>query len=100
MIKVVRSDNVITISGHANSAEYGKDIVCASVSSIVYTTINALKKINPDSIEVEDGSSMVIKVLIQDEIIKALLENMMELLKSLEEDYPKNLNVKESSYVF
>ena len=100
MIKVVRNDNVITISGHANSAEYGKDIVCASVSSIIYTTLNALKKINPDSIEVEDSSSMIIKVLVEDEIVRALVENMMELLKSLEEDYPKNLNVKESSYVF
>jgi len=96
MIKVVKNDNTITISGHANSAEYGKDIVCASVSSIVYTTINALKKIQEQSIEVEDNGSMVIKVLTEDEIVKALIENMIELLKSLEEDYPKNLSVKES----
>ena len=97
MIKVVRKDNIITISGHANSAEYGKDIVCASVSSIIYTTINALKKIKESSIDVEDNSSkMIIKLLVEDEITKCLTENMMELLKSIEEDYPKNLSVKES----
>ena len=97
MIKVVKNDNVITISGHANSAEYGKDIVCASVSSIIYTTINALKKIKESSIDVEDNSSkMIIKLLVEDEITKCLTENMMELLKSIEEDYPKNLSVKES----
>ena len=96
MIKVVKKDNIITISGHANSGEYGKDIVCASVSSIIYTTINALKKIKESSLEVEDNSSMTIKVLAEDEIVKILIENMMELLKSIEEDYPKNLNVKES----
>ena len=96
MIKVVKNDNIITISGHANSAEYGKDIVCASVSSIIYTTINALKKIQEESIEVEDNTSMTIKILTDDEIVKKLIENMMELLKSIEEDYPKNLYVKES----
>ena len=96
MIKVVKKDNIITISGHANSAEYGKDIVCASVSSIIYTTINALKKIKEESIEVEDNSSMTIKILAEDEVVSWLIENMMELLHSLEEDYPKNLNVKES----
>ena len=96
MIKVVKDNNIITISGHANSAEYGKDIVCASVSSIIYTTINALKKIQEESIEVEDNNKMTIKILTDDEIVMSLIENMMELLKSLEIDYPKNLNVKES----
>lgn len=96
MIKVVKNDNTITISGHANSAEYGKDIVCASVSSIIYTTINALKKIQEESIEVEDNGSMIIKVLTDDEIVITLVENMLDLLKSLAEDYPKNLIVKES----
>ena len=95
MIKVVKDKNIITICGHANSAEYGKDIVCASVSSIVYTTINALKKIKKSSIEVEDNKTMTIKVLDNDEVTRALIDNMMELLSSLAVDYPKNLNVKE-----
>ena len=95
MIKVVKDKNVITICGHANSAEYGKDIVCASVSSIIYTTINALKKIKESSVEVDDNEKMVIKVLGEDEVTKKLIANMMELLLSLAEDYPQNLNVKE-----
>lgn len=96
MISVLKENNKITISGHANSAEYGKDIVCASVSSIVYTTINAIEKIRKSAIMVSDGSSMVIDVLIDDEIVNALIENMMELLKSLVTDYPKNIMIKES----
>ena len=95
MIKVVKDKNIITIWGHANSAEYGKDIVCASVSSIVYTTINALKKIKESSVEVEDKETMIIKVLEEDEVTKALIDNMMELLLSLAEDYPQNISVKE-----
>lgn len=96
MIKVNKIKNIITISGHANSAEYGKDIVCASVSSIIYTTINALKRINEKSIDFEDTTVMKITILENDEITNALIDNMMELLKSLENDYPKNIMVKES----
>lgn len=96
MIKVNKNKNIITISGHANSAEYGKDIVCASVSSIIYTTVNALKRINEKSIDFEDTTVMKITILENDEITNALITNMMELLESLETDYPKNLNVKES----
>ena len=95
MIKVKKSKNLILISGHAGMADYGKDIVCASVSSIVYTTINAIAKINDRAIEVKDDESMEIKVISNDEITSSLISNMMDLLKDLESDYPKNINVKE-----
>ena len=42
MITIKRNNNKIVISGHALYDEYGKDIVCASVSSIIYTTINGI----------------------------------------------------------
>ena len=47
MIKVkVEKDKAkykkITITGHALYDDYGKDIVCASVSSIVITTVNGI----------------------------------------------------------
>ena len=96
MIKVNKKDNIITICGHANSADYGKDIVCASVSSVVYTTVNALKRYSSSSIDFKDDKDMTITILEKDEITKMLIANMMEILHSLEEDYPKNINVKES----
>ena len=49
MIKVLKKGSIIKISGHANYDEKGKDIVCASVSSIVITTINAIIEIDHDS---------------------------------------------------
>ena len=54
MIKVELKDNLITIKGHAGYADKGKDIVCASVSSIVITTINAIVEINPEAIDYSD----------------------------------------------
>ena len=53
MIKVEIENNKIEIKGHANYDDYGKDIVCASVSSIVITTINAIIEFDPESIYYE-----------------------------------------------
>ena len=42
MIKVEVIKKNISIIGHANFDEYGKDIVCAAASSIVITSIEAI----------------------------------------------------------
>ena len=95
MIKVLKKGNLIEINGHANYASFGQDIVCASASSIIYTTINAICKIDNSAIKVEDYSKMIIEILTDDEIVDKLIINMMELLNDLAQNYPKNINVKE-----
>lgn len=94
MIKIKLEKNIITISGHANFDKYGKDIVCASVSSIVYTTINAILNINNKAIEVSDSKELVIKIIINDTITENLINNMVMLLEDLEKQYPENLKIK------
>ena len=42
MIKIEVKKKNISIVGHANYDEYGKDIVCAAVSSVVITSIEAI----------------------------------------------------------
>ena len=96
MIKVIKENNRIMISGHANHNEYGKDIVCASVSSIIYTSLNAIKCLKDNTLDVRDNDVMEITYLAEDEITSKLISNMMDLLKDLENDYPKNISVKES----
>ena len=96
MIKVIKENNKIVISGHANHDDYGKDIVCASVSSIIYTTLNAIKCLKDDTLKVVDNDTMEITYIEEDEITNKLISNMMDLLKNLENDYPKNISVKES----
>lgn len=47
-IKVKKDEEIIreiSINGHALYDDYGKDIVCASVSSIVITTVNAILRV-------------------------------------------------------
>ncbi|MBO5530268.1 MAG: ribosomal-processing cysteine protease Prp [Bacilli bacterium] len=89
MIKVdLTKDKLITISGHSGYEERGKDIVCASVSSIVITTINAIIEIDSDAIDYSDlDDKIIIRVLKEDEIVNKLINNMILLLESLEKDY-------------
>ena len=93
MIKVVCWDKKIEISGHAYFESYGKDIVCASVSSIIFTTINGILNINDKAIQYINDDILEIFILSNDEITTKLIENMIVLLKELERQYPKNLKI-------
>ncbi len=93
MIKVKKNGRVITITGHALYDDFGKDIVCASVSSIVYTTVNGIFSFDSDAIEFRDEDKMIITLLSDSKEVTILINNMFDLLKSLEEKYPKNLKI-------
>lgn len=96
MIKVNVKEFEIEITGHSNYDTLGKDIVCSAVSSIVTTTINGIISIDEKAISYEYfDSTMLIKILKKDKITIKLLNNMIDLLKSLAKDYPKNIIVKE-----
>ncbi len=95
MIKVEVSKDCISISGHANFAEYGKDIVCAAVSSTVLTTINGILSIDNNSIKVEEGNNFKIIINNHTDIVDKLLNNMIICLKEIEKKYEKNIKIKE-----
>ena len=94
MIKVEIKNNKIEIKGHDNYDDYGKDIVCASVSSIVITTINAIIEFDPESIYYEDlNNRILIEKLKDDDITNKLINNMIELLEELEKSYKDNIKI-------
>lgn len=87
--------NCIKILGHADYDEYGKDIVCSSVSSIVTTTVNGIYEINSEFLTVEEvKDGMIITILKKDSICEKLIKNMLTLLSELAESYPENITVK------
>ena len=57
MITIDRRANGITVQGHAQYAEMGKDIVCAGVSVLVQTLIESLEELTDAkfSYEMEEG---------------------------------------------
>ena len=96
MIKVIKKGNHIDIKGHALFDKYGKDIVCAAVSSIVITTVNGILSIDDEAIKYSDSVGYVsIDILKDDKVVNLLILNMINLLKELEAQYEKNINVEE-----
>ena len=45
----------LKVTGHANSADYGKDLVCAEVSAVVTGGFNALEDIKKFNYELDEG---------------------------------------------
>lgn len=99
MIKVsINHDNDFIsdfkIVGHANYDTLGKDIVCASVSSISIASINLALKFDKDSIEVvQKEGFLFVKVLKHDDNINKIFINMEELLRQLSNDYKKYIKI-------
>lgn len=94
MIKVNITDKKITIKGHAGYDEYGRDIVCASASSIAITTINAILSFDSEAINYEEKKDeLIINVLKNDKITKTLLNNMISLFGELASQYEENIKV-------
>lgn len=86
--------NKITLKGHANYDEYGKDIVCAAVSATYLCTVNAILSLNEDIIEVlTDNDKQTIIIKEYNDITNKLLINMINCLKSLEKEYPNNIKL-------
>ena len=59
MIEIKRHENGITVSGHANYAPIGQDIVCAGVSTLVQTLIQSIEDMTEDKIEYSMQPGMV-----------------------------------------
>ena len=94
MIKVEVTKNRILLLGHANFDDYGKDIVCAAVSSVVITTIEAIARFDEEAINInESQSKLEIIINKHDDITDKLIGNMLNLLNELVMKYPKNIKI-------
>lgn len=96
-VEIIRNNNnikKISILGHAMYDEYGKDIVCASISTLVISTVNNILSINSNTIKVEQSDSkVIIKYILKDNIIDILINNMISNLNTLANNYPKNIKI-------
>lgn len=94
MIKVEVSNNNISILGHANYDDYGKDIVCSAVSSVVLCSIEAISSFDIDAITIEQQENkLVIVINKKDNITVTLINNMIKCLKEIEKKYSRNIKI-------
>lgn len=102
MIKVIvrykdKQIQEVKVSGHANSAEYGKDLVCAGVSTVCSGIANTLVTYrflddNMGTIDYQEGF-VRIKVNQFDEKIQVVLETFVISLMTIEESYSKYIKI-------
>ena len=94
MIKVKVTKKCISVLGHADYDDYGKDIVCASVSSVVLCSVEAIANFNINAIDVKQSENKTeIIINSDDNITTELIKNMLNCLKELEKKYPKNIEI-------
>ena len=99
-VKLTKNNNYynkIIITGHANYDDFGKDIVCASVSSTVITSVNSCLAIDDKSISYDNENGLDISILKNDDVINKIINVMITNLYELEKAYPKNIKIKEEN---
>ncbi|MFZ3588317.1 ribosomal-processing cysteine protease Prp [Bacillus sp. DJP31] len=84
----------VTIEGHAEFDEPGKDIVCAGVSAVSFGAANAVEELCGVVLQVEQGKSGFLRFviptndsgIIQDKV-QLLMESMLVSLQTIERSY-------------
>ena len=85
----------IEIKGHANFSEYGSDIVCASVSSICITTVNAIIRIDDKALTYKENDGyLLISINKHSDTIDKLIINLIDLLEQLKKNYKKYIEIR------
>lgn len=94
-IKSDNNFNNIIIEGHSLFNKKNSDIVCAGISSIVFGMLNALDKLNfKGNINIVSKDAKIIINNI-DSSFNILMSALFWQLKTIEDLYPKNLNIEE-----
>ena len=84
----------IDVSGHAEFGEYGKDLVCASVSSIMFGFMNALDVLDED-VEIRQSENRIIIINHSgSKQVDDYYELVLVQLKTLEESYGDFIQVE------
>lgn len=84
-----------SLSGHAGYADYGQDIVCASVSSAVQMTVNGVTEVLKVNARVRVEENLIEMKLSEQDVQKAqpFLQALLLHLNLLSEDYEGTIQV-------
>ena len=95
MIVITRAENSIKICGHANYAEYGKDIVCSAVSTLTQTLIASLEKLKDDDFgyRAEEGNVNIVFGEDLSEIAQLLIKSFFIGVNGVAAAYPDYVTV-------
>ncbi|PNR97232.1 ribosomal-processing cysteine protease Prp [Petrotoga sp. 9PWA.NaAc.5.4] len=83
----------VEIRGHALFSSYGRDIVCSAVSSLSQFVAEILKREGVGDYNKADGY-LEIKVTKSTDFSIKMIYYLIESLKSISKDYPRNIKVE------
>ena len=65
---------------------------------MIITTINAILEIDQDAISYTDNNNLEIINIKKDNITNSLLNNLVNMIYELKENFDKNINIKEENH--
>ena len=94
MIAVSVRKDKIQISGHANYAEEGKDIVCAGVTALTQTLVKSIEDLTDDKIEYDISPGRAdIKYRNLSEKAKTLVDSFFIGICMIADEFPDNVRI-------
>lgn len=97
-IKKQDEEYTMTMNGHSGYGEYGKDIVCASISTLAFTWINQLQEFERinfakiTQLDMRDGE-IFLRFKSSKDVVLWAFKTIITGFLMLEEKFPQNLSV-------
>ena len=84
----------IEISGHANFADYGEDVVCSAISAVVFGSLNSLIEfgLSENNIQIDEAFIRIESNMEYD--INLICKNMIIQLRTIQDNYPEYIKIK------
>ena len=86
--------NFLEVTGHANSAPYGKDLICAAVSAVLTGGFNNLNNYKNYELKLEEGHAYFKSSAPLDAHDEAVIETIICGLNTIRESNPEFVEVK------
>ena len=86
--------NFLEVTGHANSAPYGKDLICAAVSAVITGGFNNLVNLKNYEIKLDEGHAYFKSNAPLDAHDEAVIETIICGLNTIRESNPEFVEVK------
>ena len=86
--------NFLEVTGHANSAPYGKDLICAAVSAVMTGGFNNLRNYKSYELKLDEGHAYFKSNAPLDAHDEAVIETIICGLNTIQESNPKFVEVK------
>lgn len=87
------------MSGHANFAEHGKDLVCAAASAVSFGAVNAVIALTGETPEIQQGTDGgYLKVVLpyrtkKETDMQLIVKAMIVSLQTIEKDYGQHIKI-------